>query len=230
MTAPDRSPSPQERVTKLAKDVQDAHKYLLDALRDAQPLALLASLSLVIAAFSQNVSQAAIGYAVSASVAFLTSLIFSMVVPPAKGAKTLQSIPWSGAAIISLILGFFMLYEVIFEFIAKFPVASGVFRTTQAGLSLLTWTVLAFSAFGWVSGIRVRNPKRWSRLHVPLLIAEWIVLASIPVSLLVFVASSLFGPVPDWLTLPLFSAPGAAVIFIVVVHQSTRSTASTASP
>ena len=69
----------RDTVDSLDQVVRGLREKSLSTLRDHQPLLFLASLSLVVASFSQNVSEAAVSSAASASVAFMAALGLSAV-------------------------------------------------------------------------------------------------------------------------------------------------------
>ncbi len=113
---------------------------VLLAIRNSQPLVLLSSISLVIAAFVQNVSEEAVSYAVSASVAFLVALSFSILLE-VRGKRTEMVIEYAAAALVSTLIGFGMLAVVAFEMGARYALARRTLAMAAGSLVLFVFAV-----------------------------------------------------------------------------------------
>ncbi len=149
------TPKP-ELVRRAAAELDSIHHYVLDGLRESQPLVVLTSLSLVIAAFATNVSQTAFTDSVAASVAFLGALLLSVLSPPGKAKSYLgpqdemvsvARIQVSAAALVSMAAGFFLLYLTMSEFASKYALTNEVF--TLVGTIYLFAIYVGLTALAW---------------------------------------------------------------------------------
>lgn len=132
---------------------------MLKNLQEAQPLIVLASLSLVLAAFSQNVSEAAVIYSVAASVAFLTALWLTVFNPPKWNADPLTRIPWSAAAIVATYAGLLLLTFIVAEYAAKFSVAGDINKALSFVLSAFVEVVVVGIVWRNVGRIEKQYPR-----------------------------------------------------------------------
>jgi len=133
-------PSQLSQLETAASAVESLWRSVLSAIRKSQPLVLLSSISLVIAAFVQNVSEEAVSYAVSASVAFLVALGFAILLEVRRKRSTMV-VEYAAAALASTFIGFGMLAFVAFEMGARYPLARRTLAITVGSLTLFTFAV-----------------------------------------------------------------------------------------
>ena len=141
MKESNENPKMPANLERTATSVDSMWRATLDALRNGQPLALLASVSLVIAAFGQNVSEAAVSYAVSASLAFLVALGFSFFVDMRRGRNPTAGIEYAAAALVATVAGFIMLALVAVELGIRYDLARRIFSFTVGSLTVFVFAV-----------------------------------------------------------------------------------------
>jgi hypothetical protein len=175
-----RNPPTTNKAEKLANELQRIHLAVLTGLKDSQPLVVLSSLSLVIAAFASNVSSAAVSDAIAAFIAFTAALLFTVVGPPGlKSSVTFVRIQYSGLALVALVVGFFMLYLVAYDIAQKFSVASLIVRAFQFLLGAIVEVYVAVSATEIVSRLKRDKPEKWKPLRRYLVPALWGIYAAV---------------------------------------------------
>lgn len=162
---PSRNASSKGRADRLTEGLEFLLRYILDALRANQPLVVLASLSLVIAAFSQNVSSAAVSDAVGAAVAFLAALIFTTMVPLGDTHGSFIAAGYRVGALLAIAVGFGMLFFVIYDFGARYPLASEFIDGLQEVVALVITMTMALIAWDWRRIIERSSPQPYQQLR-----------------------------------------------------------------
>jgi hypothetical protein len=210
-------PNPEEdKLVKESRHIRDFHTGMLENLREAQPLIVLSSLSLVLAAFSQNVSQGAIFYSVSASVAFLTALWFTIMYPPKWSIQPILRIPFSGGAVIATYAGLVLLSNVASEYATKFSMARDISKVLSFSVSLLFESVVI--AFVWTKTEEMsqRRPE-WLRsrpaIRVFLRLSRWISLVLLA-TWIVLEGVSYLTNVSTWIPLVPYVAPWILAAYV----------------
>lgn len=202
----DEKPPPKEqRTARLAKELDRIHLRVLKSLRDSQPLAVLSSLSLVIAAFAGTASPEAVAFAVAASMAFLAALLLTIAVPPGEPAEASSRIQISGAALIAMAIGFILLEQVGVELAGKFQVANLIVTGILAVFGLLAVLYLVLLANERVARFRREKADVWTirGRHIKALVWAVYSLGATWAFFLVLSLASVF--VPIWLPLPVLA-------------------------
>jgi hypothetical protein len=115
----------------IEKWLEKVHPQFLDAIKDAQPLALLASLCLVIAAFSYDEFTNAQGYAIGAAFAFLYAFLVSVCF------KIISTPSLALFSYVFTAVGMILLYLVIQAYSSINPfVGSVIDLSSRIGLSI----------------------------------------------------------------------------------------------
>ncbi len=235
------SPPPKEdRTERIGKEVVQIHAYVLKELRETQPLVVLASLSLVIAAFSANISAAAVSYAVAASLAFLAALLLTIVSPPDVSRKHTTEQMWghiqmNGAALVAIAIGFVMLYSVGLEIAGKFGVANLVVNAIYLSLSALGSLFITFAVRDRIDRFKRERPDEWKRRGGYLAVMRWALLGLLGGVIVLDVLGALFSRpiIPPLVGLPIISAlflvAGLAIV-ATPLRKGAPSPANTASP
>jgi len=161
-----RIPPNPNKAEKIANELQRIHGLVLTGLKDSQPLVVLVSLSLVIAAFATNVSSAAVSNAIGAFIAFTAALLLTIAVPPGlKAPAAVTRIQYSGLALVALVVGFFMLFTVAQNIAQKFSVANLIVGGFQLVFGAIAEVYIAFSSTEIVSRLRRDKPEKWNTLR-----------------------------------------------------------------
>lgn len=155
--------------TTLSRRVDDLRLGMLEALKDHEPLVILASLSLVTGVFLHAFLEDAVPFAVAASAAFLAALASSLA-QELMGRRPVDvyGVALGVVSIVAVALGFVMLATVVLIFAASIPlVASIAVALTEI---LVIVIALMASASIWDRAFRIRKADlaRWSRSRASL--------------------------------------------------------------
>jgi hypothetical protein len=176
-TVPERRPG-QGNIERAAQAVELARANLVAALRKSDALVVLASLSLVIAAFAQSLSPEAVAYAASSSTAFLAAVLLSVAIELRTRRRPVTSIELGAAMIVAVASGFVMLGLVVVEFVNRYAVTG---RIIVAILGSVTMVALATTVLGmrdWIREVRQGSPQTWARHRPYLRLSPWIATAA----------------------------------------------------
>ena len=161
-------------VDSTAAVVERARESLLAALGKAYSIVVLASLSLVVAAFARNFSANAVPYAVAASASFLAAVVLTIVHEMRRSAKSAFHIEVGSATIVSIVAGFVMLAMVVEEFARTDPLTARVTFLLLGSIALVGFGTLVLGMHESVDRIRENAPATWARLGRSLSVAPWV--------------------------------------------------------
>jgi len=152
----------------ISKEVSEIRKELLSALKDSQPLIVLATLSLAIAALSKGAVDSAAAPAVAAATSFLAALVIFVLTQIAEDRKRILDFWWSAPGVGAVAIGFVMLALVVREFTITYQIAGNALGAVLASSGLLFLAGGVIGVFGLIDRVRNTDQAVWSRHKVPL--------------------------------------------------------------
>ncbi len=219
MAGPSPRGTKEGRVAKWAKDIDTIHLHVLRALKEGEPLVVLASLSLVVATFSSNVTGEAVSFAVAASMAFMAGLLLSVAFPPGVKTNPVDRLQYSGAALVAIGVGFIMLFLVGLEIAGKYPPASRVVSVVVYSFGALAQTGGALVSLERISRFRETHQEGWQRRGLRLQISSYIMRTSLAAYLAIGIIWFFWPILPFWLFL---TPAGILIGFGLYVRYSIR--------
>ncbi len=150
--------------TELSTLADDLRLGMLEALRRHEPLAILASLSLVMAAFLHTFLEAAVPFAAAASAAFLAALASSLL-QQVFGRRQVPAWPFALAvvSVVAVVLGFAMLAAVVWSFSLTFPLVASIVVALLSVLMMVIAVAMSVSVWDYALRVRRADQARWSR-------------------------------------------------------------------
>lgn len=161
-------------VESTAAIVERGRESLLAALGKAYSVVVLASLSLVVAAFARSFSPSAVSYAVAASASFLAAVVLTITHDMLRSARSAFQIEVGSATIVSIVAGFVMLAMVVEEFARADPLTARVTLLLLGSIALVGFVTLVLGMHESVDRIRTGAAAAWARHGRFLPAAPWV--------------------------------------------------------
>ena len=161
-------------VESTAAVIDRGRESLLAALGKAYSVVVLASLSLVVAAFARNFSPNAVSYAVAASASFLSAAVLTIIHEMRRSARSAFHIEIGSATIVSIVAGFVMLAMVVEEFARADPLTARVTLLLLGSIALVGFATLVLGMHESVDRIRKSAAAGWARHSRFISAAPWV--------------------------------------------------------
>ncbi len=157
-----------------AAAVEHARETLLAALGKTYSIVVLASLSLVVAAFSRNIPGDAVSYAVAASSSFYAAVVLTLIHEVRRSARPVFHIEVGLATIVAIVAGFVTLGMVVFVFPETDLLTGRVTVLLLGTITLVAFRKVVLGMHEATDRIRSIAPETWARQRPYLRAAPWI--------------------------------------------------------